>query len=204
MNDRFRTQRWSPTGRPSPTSAGTSVHTVEGREIESVAGIEDDIEDYIEEHSEGRCTTTRLIGHIHSEHLGWLQALMQGRGPRIVLDLDKVTLVDVDVVRFLSVCEAEGSTIRHGPPTSRSGCAASKTDKNEVLIIKNVEAGTDRSLPRTRSTRICSRSPRRQRPNVGVTEKPYRSEGGALPRERVVNERHHRPDSSGSPCRCGE
>jgi hypothetical protein len=44
---------------------------------------------------------------------------MQGSGPRVVLDLDEVTLVDVDVVRFLSICEAEGSTIRHGPPYIR-------------------------------------------------------------------------------------
>jgi hypothetical protein len=73
----------------------------------------------IEEHSDGRRTTIRLIGHIHSEHLEALKALMQGRGPRIVLDLDEVTLVDVEVVRFLSVCEAEGSTIRHGPPYIR-------------------------------------------------------------------------------------
>ena len=73
----------------------------------------------IEEHSDGQRTTIRLIGHIHSDHLGELKALMQGSRPRIVLDLDEVTLVDVDVVRFLSVCEAEGSTIRHGPPYIR-------------------------------------------------------------------------------------
>lgn len=69
----------------------------------------------IEQHSDGQRTTIQLIGHIHAEHLEALQALMQGRGPGLVLDLDEVTLVDVEVVRFLSVCEAEGSTIRHGP-----------------------------------------------------------------------------------------
>jgi hypothetical protein len=73
----------------------------------------------IEQHSDGQRTTIRLIGHIHAEHLEALQALMQGSGPRMVLDLDEVTLVDVEVVRFLSACEAEGSTIRHGPPYIR-------------------------------------------------------------------------------------
>ena len=29
-------------------------------------------------------------------------------GPRIFLDLEEVTLVDVDVIRFLVVCEDEG------------------------------------------------------------------------------------------------
>jgi anti-anti-sigma regulatory factor len=73
----------------------------------------------IEQHSDGQRTTIRLIGQIHEEHLEALKALMQGSGPRIVLDLDEVTLVDVDVVRFLNVCEAAGSTIRHGPPYIR-------------------------------------------------------------------------------------
>ena len=45
--------------------------------------------------------------------------LMQRSGPGVVLDLDEVTLVDVDVVRFLNVCEAAGSTILHGPPYIR-------------------------------------------------------------------------------------
>ena len=73
----------------------------------------------IEEYSDGQRTTIRLIGHIHSEHLQALQALMQGSIPRFVLDLDEVTLVDVDVVRFLGACEAEGCTILHGPPYIR-------------------------------------------------------------------------------------
>jgi hypothetical protein len=41
---------------------------------------------------------------------------MKGSGPRIVLDLDEVTLVDVEVVRFLRVCEEEGSTVLHCAP----------------------------------------------------------------------------------------
>ena len=44
---------------------------------------------------------------------------MEGHRPRIVLDLDGVTLVDVDVVRFLIVCEAEGIEFLHCPPYIR-------------------------------------------------------------------------------------
>ncbi len=40
---------------------------------------------------------------------------MQGSGPRTVLDLDEVTLVDVHVVRFLGRCEQEGTELLHCP-----------------------------------------------------------------------------------------
>ena len=44
---------------------------------------------------------------------------MKGSGPKIVLDLEEVTLVDVEVVRFLGVCEAEGSNVLHCAPYIR-------------------------------------------------------------------------------------
>jgi hypothetical protein len=38
---------------------------------------------------------------------------------RTVLDLDEVTLVDVEVVRFLGTCEKEGTALLHCPPYIR-------------------------------------------------------------------------------------
>lgn len=38
---------------------------------------------------------------------------MEQNGQRLVLDLDGVTLVDVEVVRFLGACEAGGVELRH-------------------------------------------------------------------------------------------
>ena len=73
----------------------------------------------IERHADGHQTTLRLIGHIQAEHLEALQAQLEGNGPRIVLDLDEVTLVDVEVVRFLAACEAAGMAITHCPPYIR-------------------------------------------------------------------------------------
>ena len=64
-------------------------------------------------------TTLRLIGYLHAAHLEALQAHMESNGPRIVLDLDEVTLVDVEVVRFLAGCEAAGIAVLHGPPYIR-------------------------------------------------------------------------------------
>ena len=64
-------------------------------------------------------TTLRLIGHLHAAHLEALQAQLESSGPRTVLDLDEVTLVDVEVVRFLGRCEEEGTPILHCPPYIR-------------------------------------------------------------------------------------
>ena len=50
----------------------------------------------------------RLIGRIRSEHLDHLKSLMEEDGPGVMLNLDEVTLVDVEVVRFLRACEENG------------------------------------------------------------------------------------------------
>ena len=44
---------------------------------------------------------------------------MQGSGSGVVLDLEEVTLVDVEVVRFLGVCEAEGNSVLRCAPYIR-------------------------------------------------------------------------------------
>ena len=61
----------------------------------------------IDKASDGLRTTIRLSGQIQWEHLEELKSQMLG-GRGTVLDLDEVTLVDVDVVRFLKACEADG------------------------------------------------------------------------------------------------
>jgi len=73
----------------------------------------------IEKDSDGPQTTLRLIGHVQGEHLAEVKAQMQGSGPGLVLDLEDVTLVDVEVVRFLGACEAAGSTVLHCAPYIR-------------------------------------------------------------------------------------
>jgi hypothetical protein len=75
----------------------------------------------IERHTDGQHTTLRLIGRLQAAHLEALQAQLEGNGPGTVLDLDQVTLVDVEVVRFLGTCEKEGTALLHCHPTSASG-----------------------------------------------------------------------------------
>ena len=69
----------------------------------------------IEKKSDGQTTTLRLSGQFQSEYLEAVKEQMQGSGPRTVLDLDEVTLVDVHVVRFLGTCEEEGTALLHCP-----------------------------------------------------------------------------------------
>lgn len=58
--------------------------------------------------SDGRTATLRLIGRIESASLDELRAQIRRHRPRLLLDLNEVTLVDVEAVRFLVACEAEG------------------------------------------------------------------------------------------------
>jgi anti-anti-sigma regulatory factor len=57
---------------------------------------------------DGQRTTLRLSGRIQSANVEDVREQMTGNAETIVLDLEEVTLVDVDVVRFLGTREAEG------------------------------------------------------------------------------------------------
>jgi hypothetical protein len=70
----------------------------------------------IEKHSDERGTTIRLIGRIRREHLEELKAQMKDGGPKVTLDLNEVSLVDVDVVCFLGICQSEGVELLHCSP----------------------------------------------------------------------------------------
>jgi hypothetical protein len=53
---------------------------------------------------------------MQEEHLDELKTQIEGGGSGIVLDLDEVSLVDVEVVRFLGTCQAEGIRLVHCSP----------------------------------------------------------------------------------------
>jgi len=77
----------------------------------------------IETASDGQTTTLRLIGRLESEYLDELRIQIRRHRPRLVLDLDEVTLVDGGVVRFLIACEAEGIELLHCSPYIREWMA---------------------------------------------------------------------------------
>ena len=49
-----------------------------------------------------------LSGRLQSKHLEELKTQMEDARARIALDLNEVTLVDVEIVRFLNACEKRG------------------------------------------------------------------------------------------------
>ena len=58
----------------------------------------------------------RLSGELRSEHLDQVKTELQKCGVSPVLDLEEVSLADVEGVRFLNACEAKGITVMHCSP----------------------------------------------------------------------------------------
>jgi hypothetical protein len=67
----------------------------------------------IEKDSDGKTTTLRLIGRIRREHVEVLKAQIKAEGTSVTLDLTEVSLVDLDVIRFLAACQTEGISLVH-------------------------------------------------------------------------------------------
>ena len=60
--------------------------------------------------------TVRLTGRVRADDLVEVARQLEGSA---VLDLDEVTLVDVDVVRFFNKCEAQGLRLVNCSPYIR-------------------------------------------------------------------------------------
>ena len=66
--------------------------------------------------TEAGTTTLALSGRVGSEHLpDLLRCLEEDLGQAVVLDLGEVTLVDVDVVRFLVECQTRAIRLAECP-----------------------------------------------------------------------------------------
>jgi hypothetical protein len=70
-------------------------------------------------------TRIKLIGRLRAEALPDLEAEIKATSV-IALEMNEVTLVDLDVVRFLSACESEGIKLRGCPPYIREWIAQEK------------------------------------------------------------------------------
>ena len=73
----------------------------------------------IERISGKRRTRIRLSGEVRAEHLDQLKAEIERAGPRVALDLEEVDLVDIEGVRFLNACAADGISVLHCSPYIR-------------------------------------------------------------------------------------
>ena len=70
----------------------------------------------IERTSDTQVTTIRLIGELHAEQIGAVAEQIHNTAGTAVLDLDEVTLVDIEAVRFLQSCENRNIKILNSPP----------------------------------------------------------------------------------------
>ena len=60
-----------------------------------------------------RRTRIRLSGALRSESFDQVKAEIERGGLQVALDLEDVDLVDVEGIRFLNACEAEGIPVLH-------------------------------------------------------------------------------------------
>ena len=70
----------------------------------------------IEKHSDRGITTIRLTGRMQAEHVSEVDRQIGDRETNVILDLEDVSLVDVQVVRFLGRCETRGIELRNCSP----------------------------------------------------------------------------------------
>lgn len=80
----------------------------------------------IEKISDRSRVVFRLSGRISSEHLEELAMEIKDSAAVTALDLEHVTLVDVEGVRFLGACQARGIELMHCSPYIREWIAREK------------------------------------------------------------------------------
>ena len=69
----------------------------------------------IERRSDGTSTNLKLSGRMQADALSELRAEIEKCNPAPSLDLEEVTLLDRDTVRFLIRCESEGIRLVNCP-----------------------------------------------------------------------------------------
>lgn len=86
----------------------------------------------IDEVAEQTETIFRLIGRITSPDVQQLKAEIAEARNRVTLDLQEVSLVDLDAVHFLAAAEKSGIELRHTPPYIRAWVILEKPRVGEL------------------------------------------------------------------------
>ena len=84
--------------------------------------------------SAGQRITLRLSGRLQSPDVEVIREEMKGRAEGIVLDLEEVTLVDLDVVHFLGEREAEGVELVNCSPYIRDWIFRERNSDEKGLV----------------------------------------------------------------------
>ena len=88
----------------------------------------------IEKESNGHTTTLRLSGRIQSANIGSIRAQMDDDSVRVFFDLGEVTLVNGEVIRFLSECGDEGAVLIHYPHYVREWILRERDERSRPRI----------------------------------------------------------------------
>ena len=74
-------------------------------------------------------TTIRLIGRMRAEHIEHVREVIAANCGPAALDLDELTLADVEAVRFLVTAERQGIVLQHCAPFIREWMRREATDE---------------------------------------------------------------------------
>ena len=91
----------------------------------------------IEKESDGCATRLQLSGRIQSDQIESIRAELDDGCKVKFLDLSEVTLVDVDVIRFLIRCEDEGVDLVQCPPYVRQWIVCERAEGEPDGIIRH-------------------------------------------------------------------
>ena len=86
----------------------------------------------IEKTSTAHHMTVRLSGRLVASNRRALSEQLEGSAGMIRLDLEEVTLIDLDIVQFLARCEAAGMQLLHCPPYIREWISREKERASKV------------------------------------------------------------------------
>ena len=94
----------------------------------------------IQQTTEGKCTVLRLSGELVSSQREALLEEIESNDNTIALDLEEVTLVDLDIVQLLARCEAKGHELLNCPPyirewISRESSRANARDEEDFVRL---------------------------------------------------------------------
>jgi anti-anti-sigma regulatory factor len=87
----------------------------------------------VEKHYHDQRTTIRLIGRMQVQHQHDLRVLSDESGPTIALDLEELTVVDLEAVRFLGRCQNAGVSLLQCSQYIREWVAEERTHRQIAM-----------------------------------------------------------------------
>ena len=86
----------------------------------------------IQRSSDDQNTTIRLSGRLVASHCQALSEQIESSTGLIILDLEEVSLIDLDSVQFLARCEAGGAELLHCCPYIREWISRERDREGKV------------------------------------------------------------------------